>query len=353
MKYKTTNESHKPSENLNELEPYQGFLALCKSHHTHYNYHQDLRVLKQFLDQSDISNPVKVQPIDLTRFVGQLTKPGLTPTGKDRPAFSTRSMKRILASTRSFYRYLATTQQILSDPTAVFHNLAIRSPQRNPHPLPLNDRMALVKSLQTGDLEGQKISLTVLLGFHCGLRVSEITHIKIRDLDLTQGLVTVIGKGDKERIVPMTEALRELLKLHLNQMEKKGPYLFPSPRNNQKPIHLRYLELWVKKAAQWANLEHSNELTVHVLRHSFGTQLAESGASVYEIRDLMGHSSIVVSENYVKLASTKGRQAHRKAFEEGYKVHSLNMGALFGIESVLKRFRDIKRKALPGKPQKY
>ncbi|HXW60339.1 MAG TPA: site-specific integrase, partial [Myxococcota bacterium] len=92
---------------------------------------------------------------------------------------------------------------------------------------------------------------------------------------------------------------------------------------------------------------HPEELTVHILRHSFGTQLAESGASVYEIRDLMGHSSIMVSENYVKLASTKARTAHQKAFGESSKVHALNLGEFFGIESVLKRFRAMDRRALP------
>ncbi|HXL73254.1 MAG TPA: site-specific integrase, partial [bacterium] len=118
-----------------------------------------------------------------------------------------------------------------------------------------------------------------------------------------------------------------------------SPYLFPSPSNTQRPANPNYLELWVKKAALWAGFENPDELTVHVLRHSFGTQLAEAGASVYEIRDLMGHSSIMVSENYVKLASTKGRQAHQKAFGSSQHVHALSLSTLFGVESVLKRYR--------------
>ncbi len=349
MNQKSKSNSQRTPPNLLELTPYDGFLALCKSSHTKENYHQDLRVLKQFLDRSNIHVPADARPEQMVHFAGALTKPGFTPSGKPRVAYSTRSMKRILATTRSFYRYLASIQHIATDPTAVFHNLAIRSPQRNPRPLPPKDREALVKGLQTVDLEGQKVSLVVLLGYHCGLRVSEIAHLKVRDLDPDQGLVTVIGKGDKERTVPMTEALKEVLKHYLgNRPENSGVHLFPSPSTTSKPIHVDYLETWVKKAAQWANLENPTELTVHVLRHSFGTQLAESGASVYEIRDLMGHSSIMVSENYVKLASTKARSAHRKAFEDGTKVHALNLGSLFGIESVLKRFRAINRKTLPN-----
>lgn len=352
MNPQSPDHSPKPLPNLLELKPFDGFLSLCKSIHTRDNYHQDLRVLKQFLDAADLHAPADAKPEHMVRFAGSLTKPGLTPSGKPRSAYSTRSMKRILATTRSFYRYLASVQHIATDPTAVFHNLIIRSPQRNPRPLAPHDREALVRGLQTGDLEGQKVSLTVLLGYHCGLRVSEIAHLRVRDLDLKQCLLTVIGKGDKERIVPMTEALKELLKRYLGQRpEDSGPYLFPSPRTLSKPIHPDYLETWVKKAAQWAHLENAGELTVHVLRHSFGTQLAESGASVYEIRDLMGHSSIMVSENYVKLASTRARSAHRRAFGGSVKVHPLNLGGFFGIESVLKRFRALDRKALPGRPE--
>jgi site-specific recombinase XerD len=348
MNPKPESNSKNSSPNLMGLKPYDGFLSLCKSSHTKENYHQDLRVLKQFLDSSNTLTPLNVQPEQMVRFAASLMKPGVTPGGKPRQAYSTRSMKRILASTRSFYRYLASVQRIATDPTAVFHNLAIRSPQRNPHPLPPKDREALIQGLQTGDLEAQKISLIVLMGFHCGLRVSEIANLRIRDLDLTQGLLTVIGKGDKERTLPMTDVLKELLKRYLSQAEKNGQYLFPSPRSAQKPIHPDYLETWVKKAAHWAGLENAEEMTVHVLRHTFGTQLAESGASVYEIRDLMGHSSIMVSENYVKLASTKARQAHQRAFGVGLKAHALNLKSSQGPETVLKRFRAITRKNQMG-----
>ena len=338
-------ESKVTPPNLLELKPYDGFLSLCKSSHTNENYHQDLRVLNQFLRGIGLGDPVQARPEHLVRFAASLTKPGSTPSGKDRQAYSTRSMKRILASTRSFYRYLASIQHISTDPTAVFHNLTIRSPQRNPRPLPISDREALVRGLQTNDLEVQKISLVVLFGYHCGLRVSEISHLKIRDLDLDQGLVTVIGKGDKERIVPMTKALVDLTKKYLAQRDTdEGIYLFPSPRSILKPIHPDYLEAWVKKAAHWAKLDNPDELTVHVLRHSFGTQLAESGASVYEIRDLMGHSSIIVSENYVKLASTGARKAHGKAFGGGLKVHALNLALSGGPREVLKRHRTRARK---------
>lgn len=321
-----------------ETKPYSDFLSLCKSPHTQYNYHQDLRVLKDFLDRSGLDDPIQAKPVDLSRFVGQLAKPGQTPTGKPRPSYSTRSMKRILASTRSFYRYLASAQMITADPTAIFHNMAIRSPQRNPRPLSPNDRKSLVQNLKYDTLEELKISLTVLLGYHCGLRVSEIAKMRFKDIDMDLGWITVIGKGDKERRVPMTESLKKTMTAFLAKKES-GVYFFPSPRNSNLPIHIRYLETWVKTAAKRANFNDPEDLTVHVLRHSFGTQLAESGASAYEIRDLMGHSSIAVSENYVKLASTRARQAHEKAFG-----NALILPNDFGL--LLRHFRKISRRGI-------
>ncbi len=324
------------------LKPYSDFLAVCKSKHTQLNYHQDLRVFKHFLDQSGIKKPFDVTPRDLTLFAGTLVQPGLTPTGKPRPAYSTRSLKRVLGTVRSFYRYLAATQQVHSDPTAVFHNLPIRSPHRNPRPLPLSARQSLLQALKTDSLDDLRVTLTVLLGFECGLRVSEIAGLKVRDIHLPEEQITVIGKGDKERTVPMTLETRKKVQRYLQESQNvskvASPYLFPSPRSPLKPINPHFLEQWVKKAAHWANLENADELTVHVLRHTFGTCLAESGASVYEIRDLMGHSSISVSENYVRLSSQGARDAHKKAFGAGYRGYALELAN--GVHGyVLRSFR--------------
>jgi site-specific recombinase XerD len=342
MKYKTNDSA--PTLDLSDLEPYKSFLGVCKSVHTRSNYHQDLKVFKRFLDEDSISDPAKVQPIDLTRFVGQLTKTGKTPTGMDRLAYSTRTLKRIMGTVRSFYRFLAGIQAISTDPTAVFHNMPIRSPKRNPRPLPLADRYALIQHLKMDNPEARRISLSVLLGLHCGLRVSESAGLRIRDVDLKASLLSVIGKGDKERTIPLTDPTKDLLQkvisdLANNLHTKASKFVFPSPRDITRPIHIRYLETWVRIAASWANLTNLEDITVHVLRHTFGTQLAESGASVYEIRDLMGHSSIVVSENYVQLASTGTREAHRRAFPTNWKKQALLLADSTGPAAILKLFR--------------
>src|SRR5208337_5222924 len=88
--------------NLFKLKPYDGFLGLCKSSHTKENYNQDLRVLKQFLDKLNIPSPTDATPEIMVSFAGSLTKPGMTPRGKLRAAYATRTIKRVLASTRSF-----------------------------------------------------------------------------------------------------------------------------------------------------------------------------------------------------------------------------------------------------------
>jgi integrase len=189
-----------------------------------------------------------------------------------------------------------------------------------------------------------KISLLVRLGFECGLRVSEAAHLRRKDVDLAGMAITVIGKGDKQRTVPITDATKSIFQRVLTQYDRdkalNSPYLYSSPRDPLKPIHPNYLESWVKIAAHWAKLEDADDMTVHVLRHTFGTCLAESGASVYEIRDLMGHSSIAVSENYVKLASTQARESHRKAFKQ----YALKLNLDNFATDILKRHRHKSRK---------
>jgi site-specific recombinase XerD len=330
-------------DNLSLIKPYGDFLKLFNSIHTISNYQQDLRVFKFFLDRENIKTPLEVNSHQLTEFISFLNQSGSTPSGKLRMKYSTRSIKRILASLRSFYRYLAATQQISQDPTAVFHYLAMNSPQKNPRPLSLTDRTSLLSSLRTETIDELNITLTVLLGYECGLRVSEISKLRIQNINLSQNYILVTGKGNKERILPITSGLKSLLYRALeNSRASQSIFLFPSPRSREKPIHPHFLELNVKQAANWAKLENSKELTVHVLRHTFGSILAESGASAYEIRDLMGHSSISVSENYVKIAQQSKLNAYEKAFGSGFqaKVVNLNLDKKSTITEVLELYRN-------------
>jgi len=333
---------------LLKLEPYASFLANCRSANTRDGYYQDLRILHRFLQERSLRDPSEAKPSDLVRFAAHLTQKGSTPTGKPRDPYSTRSMKRILAAVRSFYQYLAAIQAIQSDPTVVFKTLPIRTPHRNPRPLSPFDREALLRGLRTERFEDLRVSTMVRLGYECGLRVSEICGLKVGDLDLGGRNLTVIGKGDKQRSVPMmpilADLLGQLIERTKSEWEVQGtPYVFPSPRDTQRPMNPQHLEVWVKKAAEWAGLERASEITVHVLRHTFGTQLAESGASVYEIRDLMGHSSIVVSENYVKLASESARSAHRKAFGTSSRTHPLRLPSLQTFSALLRTVRKQRR----------
>lgn len=312
---KTPQPTPAPPPNLHETPPYRDFLTLCKSPHTAKNYHQDLLVLHQFLVVSGEPDPTKATPKLLLQFAAALSRPGTTPLGKPRAPYSTRSLKRILACVRSFYRYLAASQLIQADPTAVFHNLRIHPPKRNPRPLSTDERRALISALRDDTEQEVFLSLVVRLGLECGLRVSEIAGLRRQDVDLSGLQLTVIGKGDKERTVPMTREIARLFQARFRATGKTAsPYVFPSPRDPQKPIDPKYLENALKTVAHRADMAGADALTIHVLRHTFGTCLAEAGASAYEIRDLMGHSSIAVSEHYVKLASKAARRAYERAF---------------------------------------
>jgi site-specific recombinase XerD len=314
---------------LQHLQPYAGFLALCRSEHTRRGYTQALRMLKAHLGEISL---VEVTPAHVLNFAGSLNQEGETPTGRPRPALAPWTQLHLLAAVRKFFRYLAVAGVRPDDPAACLSFLRIRRPIRNPRALPHMDRLALLNALRAGTRSDLAAAIAVRLGFECGLRVSEISGLRVADLDLEAGTLRVVGKGDKERRVPMTEILREWFRAWLDQggigiaaplgfngQERQplqnpegSPFVFPNQRRPlEASVGPQVIERWVQAMGVRAGVY---GLTVHVLRHTCATQLAETGASVYEIRDFLGHSTIQQTETYVRLASNAVRTAHARGF---------------------------------------
>lgn len=325
-------ESHRE---LQHLEPYAGFLSLCQTYYTRTAYTQVMRIWKAFLDQEGLT-VAQAGGSDVLRFVGILGRPGTTPTGRERRAYSAETQIHALSTLKKFYRYLMAVRFVTDNPTLALEIVKIRRPQRKPRALHPLERIALLNALRVNSRKNFAISLAVRLAFECGLRVGEIARIQVKDLDLTQGILRVIGKGDKERILPLTEILREWLAAWLERggirvaaplgfnVKDRQPlqnpaspaFLFPNIQRRQDGhVGAHVINRWMKVAARWAGIP--THLTVHVLRHTFGTQLAETGASAYEIRDLLGHSTTQMTETYVDLASDSLRRAHARAFSTG------------------------------------
>lgn len=136
--------------------------------------------------------------------------------------------------------------------------------------------------------------LILQCGLYLGLRVSELTKLRVEDLDLRQGIAMVVeGKGGKDRAIPIHDELLAALRTWIGT--RTSGYVFTNSRGGK--LSTRALQLMVKKVAARADIPRN--VKTHTLRHSFATRLLETGAGIHEVRDLLGHSSVAVTEQYV------------------------------------------------------
>ncbi len=229
-----------------------------------------------------------------------------------------RSTSRALSCLRSFFRYLLQEKLISEDPT-----LRVDNPKLG-RPLPgsLNEadvtRLLAAPDLTTPIGMRDRTMLEVL--YACGLRVSELVNLKLSEINLRQGVVRIVGKGGKERLVPMgdeaidwlTRYLSEtrdvLLKQNLNQ-----DIVFPS--NRAKAMTRQTFWHRIKAHADKAGI--SNKLSPHTLRHAFATHLLNHGADLRVVQLLLGHSDLSTTQIYTHIAQQRMKELHRQHHPRG------------------------------------
>lgn len=186
-----------------------------------------------------------------------------------------------------------------------------RKPRRLPRPLHEAEAVALLKAASS-----ERDRLVLLTGMLCGLRVSEITGLEVPDLDLDAGQLLVReGKGQKDRTVPIPTRLVAPLRQWIGS--RTLGYVFASPRGGGR-LTTRALQKMIKRVAVQAGLpeaETARRFHMHRLRHTYGTNLHESGASLLEIRDLLGHASVSTAQIYTLASARRLRSAAERMAE--------------------------------------
>jgi len=260
-------------------------------------YQHDIDKLTRWLDGENIS-PEQATLADLERFTAALADIGL----------SARSICRVQSGVRAFYRFMEEDGFISQDPTEL-----LESPQLGSH-LPEVLSVAEVDMMEAAiDLskwEGQRNKAIIETLFSCGLRVSELTNLKLSQLYLDDGYVRVLGKGNKERLVPISpKAIKELNYWFLDRnlmkiKEGEEDYVFLNIRG----AHLtRTMILYIiKRTAADAGIQKT--VSPHTLRHSFATALLEGGADLRAIQAMLGHESINTTEIYTHIDMTMLRE---------------------------------------------
>ena len=281
------------------LKGYKLYLKIEKSlsPNTVDAYLKDLNKLLSFLEEENKSY-LDVTLDDLETFSANLRDLGICP----------RSQARILSGIRSFYRYLILDGHLEADPTEL-----LEFPQTDrllPEVLSIEDIDHLIESIDLSTDEGQRNRTILEVLYSCGLRVSELCHLKLSDLYLDEGFIKVDGKGNKQRLVPISpKAIKELKYYFIdrNKIEIKPEFedfVFISKR--KKNISRIMVFHIIKELSEAIGL--SKNISPHTFRHSFATHLLEGGANLRAIQTMLGHERICTTEIYTHIDKQRLRQ---------------------------------------------
>lgn len=281
------------------VKSYMRYLKLERNYspNTLAAYQNDLSWLLSFCEQQEM-NPLDMQLEDLQHFAVQLHEHQIGPT----------SQARILSGIRSFYKYLLLSGEIEQDPTELLESPHLG--ERLPEVLSTDEIDQIQKSINISKPEGQRNKTIIEVLFSCGLRVSELVNLKLSNLYLEEGFVRVMGKGSKERLVPISsKAIRELKYWFVDRnlmkiQQGEEDYVFLNRRG--KHLTRTMILIMLKRQAVAAGI--TKTISPHTLRHSFATELLKGGADLRAIQAMLGHESIGTTELYMHIDTTTLRE---------------------------------------------
>ena len=217
-------------------------------------------------------------------------------------ALGRRTQARILSGVRAFYRYLLIEDEIDVDPTALIEGP--KTHQKIPEVLSHSEIEKMIGTLDLSRPQGTRNRAIFETLYACGLRVTELIQLKVSCLFLDVGFVKVIGKNNKERLVPIGSSATKHIKLYMQSERNKldvlpehSDILFLNRRG--KPLSRVMIFNIVKEAAKQAGIK--KNVSPHTFRHSFATHLVEGGADLRAVQEMLGHESIVTTEIYTHL----------------------------------------------------
>lgn len=281
------------------VKSYTRYLKLERNYspNTLAAYQNDLSWLLSFCEQQEM-NPLDIQLEDLQHFAVQLHEHQIGPT----------SQARILSGIRSFYKYLLLSGEIEQDPTELLESPHLG--ERLPEVLSTDEIDQIQKSIDLSKPEGQRNKTIIEVLFSCGLRVSELVNLRLSNLYLEEDFVRVMGKGSKERLVPISsKAIRELKYWFVDRnlmkiQQGEEDYVFLNRRG--KHLTRTMILIMLKRQAVAAGI--TKTISPHTLRHSFATELLKGGADLRAIQAMLGHESIGTTELYMHIDTTTLRE---------------------------------------------
>jgi integrase/recombinase XerD len=277
------------------IKGFQAYLKLEKSlsDNSIEAYSRDIEKLYQFSDSQAIKlKPELITLTDLREFINWINELGMIPS----------SQARILSGIKAFYKYLLMEDIIRTDPSELLESPKIR--RKLPDTLSYEEINKIIAALDLSKPEGMRNKAILETLYGSGLRVSELTELKLSNLYLDIEFIKVTGKGNKERLVPIGSEAIKALKIWIENVRVHNPikrgeedYVFLNRRGTR--LSRQIIFLTIKGLAETIGLK--KKISPHTFRHSFATHLVEGGADLRAVQEMLGHESITTTEIYTHL----------------------------------------------------
>lgn len=215
---------------------------------------------------------------------------------------SSRSQARIISGLKSFYKFMLSEQLIKHDPTELLD--APKIGRHLPEVLSVPEIEAILNGIDLSKPEGHRNKAIIEVMYGCGLRVSEVVNLRISNLYFRDNYIRIIGKGDKERLVPIGQTAQKAINLYMEGVRehikiKKGEEDFVFLNRRGARLTREMIFMMIKQAAETAGI--TKTISPHTFRHSFATHLVEGGADLRAVQEMLGHESITTTEIYTHL----------------------------------------------------
>ena len=277
------------------------------SQNTLDSYRSDLEQFSKWLEKNNLSY-IKTSKKEILSYLSFLFQKGL----------GSKTVARKLSSLKSFFRYLVFKSIIQNDPSSEVETPKLL--KSIPKSISEKEVEALLAAPDEKTDIGLRDKTMIETLYSCGLRISELTNLELLNLNLRQGVIRVIGKGQKERLVPMGDQLIALLELYISSSRKNllnkrhSDFLFLSTRGQR-----------MTRQSFWHRIKHyclasgfePDKISPHVLRHAFATHLLNNGADLRVVQLLLGHSDLNTTQIYTEVARQRLKRLHTEHHPRG------------------------------------
>ena len=250
------------------------------------------KMAKYFLDLEKSKNIKSVSYEDFQNYLAHLNDEKI----------KARSQSRVISSIRAFYKYLIIEKEIDNNPSELLETP--KTGKKLPEFLTVDEINQLVKEINRSKPEGERNLAILEVLYGCGLRVSELIELKLSEIYWKEGFIRIIGKGNKERLVPLGKTATKHLKIYINEIrvhnevnEESKDHVFLN-KNGNKISRVMIFKI-IKDLTSKAGIK--KNISPHTLRHSFATHLVEGGADLRAVQEMLGHQSITTTEIYTHL----------------------------------------------------